>query len=93
MECALNQLDSSIEITVETYRDDFELGAPARHVYHKLGFVDVDNTIFDHLGNLRYLDDGFTSTSIDYHITEPSPYESEDEFEWFVEQMRKALKI
>lgn len=53
MKCALNQLDSSKEMTVETYRDDFPLGAPARKVYHKVGFLDVDNTIFDHLGNPR----------------------------------------
>lgn len=53
LKCALNQLDSSKEITVETYRDDYELGAPARNAYHKNGFVDVDNTLFDHLGNPR----------------------------------------
>lgn len=53
LKCALNQLDSSKDITVETYRQDYELGIPARKVYHENGFVDVDNSIFDHLGNPR----------------------------------------
>jgi diadenosine tetraphosphate (Ap4A) HIT family hydrolase len=39
----------------------------------------------------RYLDDDFPSAPIDYRITEPSPYESEEEFLWFVERMRKEL--
>jgi GNAT superfamily N-acetyltransferase len=50
---ALRQLDNTKDITVETYRDDYPAGIPARKVYHKAGFVDVDNTIFDHLGNPR----------------------------------------
>lgn len=40
----------------------------------------------------RYLDDDFPSAPIDYRITEPSPYESEEEYIWFVESMRKELK-
>jgi len=39
----------------------------------------------------RYLDDDFPSAPIDYRKTEPSPYESDEEFQWFVEQMRLAL--
>lgn len=39
----------------------------------------------------RYLDDDFASAPIDYRIYEPSPYESDEEFNWFVEQMRKEL--
>ncbi|MGF7056944.1 hypothetical protein [Brassicibacter mesophilus] len=39
----------------------------------------------------RYLDDDFPSISIDYHKTEPSPYEDEGEFQWFVERMRNEL--
>lgn len=39
----------------------------------------------------RYLDDDFPSAPIDYRITEPSPYESEEEYQWFVEQMRSEL--
>ena len=39
----------------------------------------------------RYLDDEFPSAPIDYRISEPAPYESYDEFLWFVDQMRKAL--
>lgn len=41
----------------------------------------------------RYLDDDFPSGPIDYRICEPSPYESEDEFTWFVEKMREELGI
>jgi len=40
----------------------------------------------------RYLDDDFPSAPIDYRIAEPAPYESYDEFLWFIEQMRKELK-
>lgn len=39
----------------------------------------------------RYLDDDFPSAPIDYRINEPAPYESYEEFLWFVEQMRKEL--
>ena len=39
----------------------------------------------------RYLDDDFPSAPIDYRITEPAPYESYDEYLWFIEQMRKEL--
>lgn len=37
----------------------------------------------------RYLDDDFPSAPIDYRIIEPVPYESYEEFLWFIEQMRK----
>ncbi|MDR1262158.1 MAG: GNAT family N-acetyltransferase [Oscillospiraceae bacterium] len=40
----------------------------------------------------RYLDDDFPSMSMDLHIpSDPAPYESYEEFLWFIEQMRKAL--
>ncbi|MHC1694094.1 MAG: GNAT family N-acetyltransferase [Eubacteriales bacterium] len=39
----------------------------------------------------RYLDDDFPSAPIDYRLTEPAPYESYDEYLWFIEQMRKEL--
>lgn len=39
----------------------------------------------------RYLDDDFPSAPIDYRIVDPSPYESADEFEWFMNEMRKGL--
>lgn len=39
----------------------------------------------------RYLDDDFPGSSINYSLTEPSPYESEEEFNWFVEQFREKL--
>ncbi|HBL84387.1 MAG: hypothetical protein A2Y17_04830 [Clostridiales bacterium GWF2_38_85] len=39
----------------------------------------------------RYLDDDFPSAPIDYRITEPSPYESDEEFIWFVVRMREEL--
>ena len=40
----------------------------------------------------RYLDDDFPSAPIDYRLTEPAPYESREEFFWFIEQMKKELK-
>ena len=40
----------------------------------------------------RYLDDDFPGAPIDFRITEPAPYESYDEFLWFVEQMKKELQ-
>ena len=40
----------------------------------------------------RYLDDDFPSMPIDYRVCEPSPYENDEEFNWFVEQMREELK-
>jgi diadenosine tetraphosphate (Ap4A) HIT family hydrolase/GNAT superfamily N-acetyltransferase len=39
----------------------------------------------------RYLDDDFPGAPIDYRIGEPAPYESYEEYSWFVEQMRKEL--
>lgn len=39
----------------------------------------------------RYLDDDFPGLSINYQLVEPSPYESDEEFMWFVEQMRAEL--
>lgn len=41
----------------------------------------------------RYLDDDFPSAPIDYRICEPSPYENEDEFLWFIDQMRHVIQI
>lgn len=40
----------------------------------------------------RYLDDDFPSAPIDYRVCEPSPYESEEEFTWFIEQMQRAIQ-
>lgn len=40
----------------------------------------------------RYLDDEFPSAPIDYRLAEPAPYESYDEYLWFIEQMRKELR-
>ncbi|MDR1693362.1 MAG: HIT family protein, partial [Oscillospiraceae bacterium] len=39
----------------------------------------------------RYLDDDFPSAPIDYRVSEPAPYESYDEFLWFVGRMRDEL--
>jgi diadenosine tetraphosphate (Ap4A) HIT family hydrolase len=39
----------------------------------------------------RYLDDEFPSAPIDYRLSTPAPYESYEEYLWFVEQMRKEL--
>lgn len=48
---ALDELDRTKEITVETYREDYEAGRAARAVYKKFGFVDKDDTLTDKLGN------------------------------------------
>lgn len=50
---ALRQLDNSKDITVETFCDGHEAGLPARALYHKVGFVDSDNTLYDNFGNSR----------------------------------------
>lgn len=39
----------------------------------------------------RYLDDGFPSAPIDYRLNEPAPYESYEEYLWFIERMREEL--
>ena len=39
----------------------------------------------------RYLDDDFPSAPIDYRVSEPAPYESYEEYLWFIEQMKKEL--
>ncbi|MDR2514552.1 MAG: HIT family protein [Christensenellaceae bacterium] len=38
----------------------------------------------------RYLDDGFPSGPIDYRVSD-SPYEDEEEYRWFIAQMREEL--
>jgi len=40
----------------------------------------------------RYLDDEFVSLPIDFRIKEPDPYESDEEFQWFVDTMRQELE-
>jgi diadenosine tetraphosphate (Ap4A) HIT family hydrolase len=40
----------------------------------------------------RYLDDDFPGIAIDLsRPSEPAPYESYEEYLWFIEQMRKEL--
>jgi len=39
----------------------------------------------------RYLDDDFPSAPIDYRVSEPAPYESYEEYLWFIERMREEL--
>lgn len=39
----------------------------------------------------RYLDDDFPGQGIDVKLTEPSPYESEEEFQWFLNEMKEKL--
>jgi diadenosine tetraphosphate (Ap4A) HIT family hydrolase len=39
----------------------------------------------------RYLDDNFPSAPIDYRVSEPAPYESYEEYLWFVNRMREEL--
>ena len=45
LEYAINELDSSKEIEVITFREDYVEGIPARIVYQKFGFVDYDLSI------------------------------------------------
>jgi len=51
LESALNELDRTKDITVETFREGYDLGEPARHLYLKFGFIDLDTSLFDALGN------------------------------------------
>ena len=53
LEKALNELDKTKEITVETYRENYIPGQPARHVYIKYGFKEIKNNLFDSFGNER----------------------------------------
>jgi len=53
LEKALNELDKTKEITVETYRENYIPGQPARHVYIKYGFKEIENNLFDSFGNER----------------------------------------
>ena len=53
LERALNELDKTKEITVETYRENYILGQPARKVYQKYGFKETDTNLFDSFGNER----------------------------------------
>jgi diadenosine tetraphosphate (Ap4A) HIT family hydrolase/GNAT superfamily N-acetyltransferase len=39
----------------------------------------------------RYLDDDFPGMAIDVHQREPAPYESYEEYLWFIERMREEL--
>lgn len=39
----------------------------------------------------RYLDDEFASLPIDFRVKDPNPYESDEEFEWFIDNMRNEL--
>jgi ribosomal protein S18 acetylase RimI-like enzyme len=53
LEMALKELDKTKEITVETYRENFIPGQPARYVYKKYGFIETENNLFDSFGNER----------------------------------------
>ena len=53
LETALKELDKTKEITVETYRENYILGHPARYVYNKYGFKEIENNLFDSFGNER----------------------------------------
>jgi diadenosine tetraphosphate (Ap4A) HIT family hydrolase len=39
----------------------------------------------------RYLDDDFAGAAIDINIYKPSPYDSHEEFMWFIEKMRELI--
>ena len=53
LEKALNELDKTKEITVETYRENYVPGQPARKIYQKFGFKEIDTNLFDSFGNER----------------------------------------
>ena len=53
LEKALNELDKTKEITVETYRENYIPGQPARYVYKKYGFMEIEYNLFDNFGNER----------------------------------------
>jgi ribosomal protein S18 acetylase RimI-like enzyme len=53
LEKAINDLDRRKGITVETYRENYEAGKPARYVYKKHGFEEIKNNLYDNLGNER----------------------------------------
>jgi ribosomal protein S18 acetylase RimI-like enzyme len=53
LEKALNELDKTKEITVETYRENNIPGQPARKVYKKYGFKEIETNLFDSFGNER----------------------------------------
>ncbi len=42
---ALNQLDNKKPITVETFPEGFEPGAPAKNLYRKFGFVETESNL------------------------------------------------
>jgi ribosomal protein S18 acetylase RimI-like enzyme len=50
---ALNEMDNTKEITVETYRENYIPGQPARHLYKKYGFIQIEDNLFDNFGNER----------------------------------------
>lgn len=71
----LDELNRNKEISVETYREDYKPGLTARNVYKKFGFIEVENDLYDKLGNpickmiLKQTDENTTSIiePINYH--------------------------
>jgi ribosomal protein S18 acetylase RimI-like enzyme len=53
LEKAIKELDKTKEITVETYRENYIPGKPARHIFEKFGFKETENDLFDNFGNER----------------------------------------
>jgi GNAT superfamily N-acetyltransferase len=53
LEKAIDELDKTKDITVETYRENYEPGKPARYTYEKHGFKETENDLYDHFGNER----------------------------------------
>jgi GNAT superfamily N-acetyltransferase len=53
LEIALKELDKTKEITVETYRENYIPGHPARYVYKKYGFIETEDNLYDSFGNER----------------------------------------
>ena len=53
LEIVLKELDKTKEITVETYRENYIPGHPARYVYKKYGFIETEDNLYDSFGNER----------------------------------------
>lgn len=81
---------------IANFMSDFQLAAKTLHKV--TGSVKINYEIHgDTMPHLHahlfptYIDDLFPGSAIDFKITEPSAYENDAEFEWFIEKMKKEL--
>ncbi len=71
MEGALDLLDRSKDITVQSYIEDFEPGTSNRNLYKKFGFVDRGDSLTDSIGN------AMTTMMLKPHVLPPHKLLSE----------------